>query len=228
MIHLMLWALLCQEMVKTVDINTDTKLMMEVNQNAPTPEIEQILDEGASPNAKTQDHVSPLMVSAFLGNIETTRLLGERGANMNATDAKGNAPLIYAVAQNRPESNAQVIAYLLSKGAKPNMAANNGDTPLLVLTRTPFVIHRAKELEALLDAGADVDAQDTNMRTPLMNLIVLSAQDVDARALTPLIQLVLAKGPDLGLKDKDGWTALMMARKMGHDAWCSAIEAAAK
>jgi ankyrin repeat protein len=82
----------------------------------------------AGPGPKTHDAHgnSPLMCAAALGSLESMRLLLDFGADPNAANAFGVAPLMWCA------GDAAKVRLLLSKGARVNIRSNLGRTPLLI------------------------------------------------------------------------------------------------
>ncbi len=181
-----------------------TQLFQAVNTSGPVAAIRDLLDKGAPVDAANNDGVTALMLASYLGNDATVRLLLGRGAKINAQEAKGNTPLIYAVAHDRPEHNAAVIEMLLAAGADPNLAASNGDTPLMVLTRADKPGIRSREFVALLSLNADINIQDRTGRTPLMNLVV--SLDGQSEEELSILDFAFQQPVDFGIKDKAGFS----------------------
>lgn len=187
-----------------------TELFTAVNSDARVNTVKELLDSGAPVDAANQQGVTPLMLASYLGNLATVRLLLERGANVNAVEAKGNSPLIYALAHDRPESNAQVVQQLLAAGANPNHVAKRGDTPLMVLSRSDHLRKRFGEFSAIVNMGGDLNVQDHGGRTPLMNMVItLDATTPDEVAM---LELAFRQGIDLTLRDKEGMTVADVVR----------------
>ena len=69
---------------------------------------------------------TPLMNSAFYGDLNATKILIEKGANIEAETISYNTPLIFAVREN----NIDIVKFLLEKGANSNIVNNYGKTPL--------------------------------------------------------------------------------------------------
>lgn len=155
---------------------------------------------------------TPLSTAALYGNLEIVKLLIEHGAGIDRGKENGDrTPLIEASAQG----HAEVVKYLISKGADVN-GKSGGVTPLLEAckhysSRFGPEGNKTKTIYVLLENGADVNVQDESWwktgRTPLMYAVM--------QGNAALVQAFLAKGASLDLKNKDGDTALSLAKKDG-------------
>ena len=101
-----------------------------------------------SPDGWTLMHLAP-----WAGQIETTRLLLERGADLTAVSANAlrNQPLNAAVAGPNAETRTACVRLLLERGADANNRQEHGNTPL----HTAAHMGDAATVEALLAHGAD-------------------------------------------------------------------------
>ena len=77
-------------------------------------------------NAKGQDGWTPLMYAALYGNVDSGRLLLDRGALVNARNDAGGTALMYAV------DDVAQTKLLLERGADPNLCSGEGRTALLI------------------------------------------------------------------------------------------------
>ena len=144
------------------------------------------------------------VLSCVLGDTEAVREALANGANPNIPDPSGFPPLYSAVraGTEAPLSmHLDVIRLLVSFGADPDASAPSGETPLLLSLRkgTPF-----GELTALLlELGADPNGLSQGVR-PLE-----AASREPASALQ--LELLLAHGADIRLKDARGCSPLIAA-----------------
>ena len=154
----------------------------------------------------------PLSMAARNGNLEIVKLLVEHGAVVDiGKEAGDRTPLLEAAGHG----HAEIVKFLIAKGADVN-ARGKGLTPLLAACagghlRIGPAGDKPKTIRVLLENGADVNVQDESWmktgRTPLMYAVMQG----DAA----LVQAFLAKGARLDLKNKDGDTALSLAKKDG-------------
>jgi ankyrin repeat protein len=157
------------------------------------------IQNGANVNAKDSTNefgYTPLIyaVNPYMPNV--TALLIEKGADVNATNSKGLAPLHLALWH--PE-----IALLLEKGADVNARDANGYTPLLrAIDRDR---DNMREIQLLIDNGADVNTPNSYVNTPLIHAIY--------RTHYELTRLLIENGADVNATDSNGKTLLNLAIK---------------
>ena len=160
-----------------------------------------------------------LMLACALGHPEVAEALAEAGADVNACDALGHAPL-HAAAQyafgSRDSLRARrLLDVLLSHKVDVNKADASGMTPLLLLLgaqQKPGTESDATHLGALvpvlLEAGADLQHADQRGVTALHACAM--------HALLAPARLLLARGADRAAVDAFGRTAADVARHLGY------------
>jgi ankyrin repeat protein len=156
------------------------------------PVVQALLDHGA--DAKK----GGLMLAVSSDLTPIVRLLLEHGADVHLRDTDGQPPTAMT---NDPE----LLKILLEYGADVNVTFNNGQTPLMVTTECDS----GDITSLLLESGANINVQDSRGWTALM----YTATDGDL----PLeaAKSLLAHRPDLTIRDKDGKTALQLAKEFG-------------
>lgn len=100
--------------------------------------VKVLLEGGAKANARVQ-HIgggsgiavvegsaTPLHYAAEAGNVESARLLLERGADLEAQDGDGHSPLHIAAIMSHPK----MVEFLIARGAKIDAKNKNGTTLL--------------------------------------------------------------------------------------------------
>ena len=97
-------------------------------------------------NAKGQDGWTPLMYAALYGNVESCKLLLDRGAAVNARNDAGGTALMYAV------DDVAKTKLLLERGADPNLRSGEGRTALMIAVANSGSFPVVK---LLLEKGAD-------------------------------------------------------------------------
>ena len=82
--------------------------------------------EGSTIQAVPMGGYTPLLFAARVGDIETARILIERGADVNAISISDGNPLLMAASQG----NEDLALYFLEQGANPKVTDGNGMTAL--------------------------------------------------------------------------------------------------
>jgi outer membrane protein OmpA-like peptidoglycan-associated protein len=104
------------------------KAMVEAVQKGDTPMVQSLLDKGVSPNLKTDDGKTILMLAAYLGHTDIAQLLLDKGADVNAKDDGGKTALMYAA----QTGNIEMAKLLLESGADLNAVDQSGQTALQI------------------------------------------------------------------------------------------------
>jgi ankyrin repeat protein len=210
-----------------------------------TAKMKLLLARGANPNARTKDRFSPLLVAAQYSNSsEAINLLLDHGAEVSLPKGQGaptfNAFPIFLAAFS---GNSTVIARLKQAGdhidGRMNVIGMFPASPLLFLATSS----RTESVTALLDAGAKVDETDLDgitslswatiaNRVDMAKLLIQRGADVnhvDKKGMTPLlysasidfgdsaiIELLIQSGAHIDARNREGLTALDLARKSNH------------
>jgi ankyrin repeat protein len=143
--------------------------------------------------------------------IKIAKILITRGADLYAVNKQGKTALDLARANNHDEI-ASMLAYAMA--APLYYAALGGDS---------------KHVLALLDKDAALINNMTNEKgnTPLMYMVSTSNYDPGFnKNLVKVAAILIARGADLHIKNKEGETALVLARYYGHTEIATMIETA--
>jgi ankyrin repeat protein len=174
--------------------------------------------------------LNALTFAAREGDIESTRLLLDAGANINQATEYNWTPLLTAV-NNR---NYRLAAYLVERGANVNLANKGGWTPLYVATDNRNIeggdypvpkadVDHLEIITRLLNAGADpnIRARDNTLTRTIFTMqwffeagataFVRAAQSGD----TELLKLLLKHGADPTVVTELGDNALTVAAGIG-------------
>jgi ankyrin repeat protein len=203
--------------VNTTDADRTTALMHSVIESD-VAMMKLLLDSGAEVNARNTQGSSALMYAAV--NLEKTRFLLSRGADVNVKGKGGATPMSVAVTTF---GSTPVLKLLIAKGAKPENRlmvglAQKGDLEairyLLSIGVSPgeadsatvfaAITARCEEcVRLLVDRGAPVKG------SRLAGGGVLN--ETAKRAMPELSQFLLDHGASLDAKDREGFTLLMQA-----------------
>nr|XP_056704712.1 ankyrin repeat domain-containing protein 55 isoform X2 [Euleptes europaea] len=156
-----------------------------------------------------QKGCTPLMHSVSGRQLDTVKLLLKMGANINTQDAFGRTSLSLATYLGWLEG----CVSLLRNGAKQNIPDKNGRLPLHAATADPNV----RLLSVLLQQSdlSEINHQDTEGMTSLHWAAFHNRPQH--------VQILLQKGADPTLVDKDFKTALHWAVQSGNRILCSII-----
>lgn len=173
--------------------------------------IKVLLEAGVDPNYKLGDSDSKR--SHFHYFIARTRKIDKsifdlflaKGADIETKDFYTETPLITASQlEHSMKDNAK---YLIDAGADLNAGDQFGKTPLM----NAVFSQNFELIKILLQSGAKVDQVDREGSSALIAMINMGA-GVDADKQKPkIMELLLAAGSDIDLRNKDGNTALHMA-----------------
>jgi Ankyrin repeats (3 copies) len=178
---------------------TPEELLLIAAQGRELTLMQQLLDQGVSPNTVNPDGMSVLAHMAGWGEADMVRLLLERGAHVNATSASGRTALMAAAFSGQ----AAAVRTLLDRGADANITSLDGRTALMFAAQEGD----AEVVRALMDHQADVRVRATDGWTALM----FAASYGNNEAL----QMLVAQS-DLNAVTPDGMTALKAAIAAGR------------
>jgi ankyrin repeat protein len=159
----------------------------------------ELLDYGASVNARDRFGARPLSHAARFGHLGMVDLLLTRGAPLDARNLAGATALFFAVEGN----HIPVAQRLIERGADVNLAGRSGVTPVAAAA------YRGNNtlVEELLTHGADERAPDETGKPPIVyaaagarfdvvTRLLARKIDVNARYPNDLTLLMWASGPD--------------------------------
>jgi ankyrin repeat protein len=200
----------------------------------------QLLDQGASVDARDRIGARPLSHAARSGHLEMVDLLLARGAPIDARDLNG-ATALYSAAERGHNS---VVQRLIERGADVKLTGQSGVSPIAAAAYAG----RDSIVAMLLAHGADGRAPDDTGKPPviyaaasgrldIVKQLMGSDGDINARFANDLTLLMWASGPDekvpeaqaievvsylleagahIDDRDDRGRTALMIAAEGGH------------
>lgn len=156
----------------------------------------------ASPLPARAAAASDLGIAASAGDTNRIKVLVAGGQNLNAPDAEGYTPLMWAALNGQVPA----VATLIHLGAGLDMQDKEGYSALMWATQNKYEV----VVRQLLNAGASVNLRDRHGYTALH----WSAQD----GQLAIARTLLGKGADSNAQDNEGYTPLMWAAQQGHGA----------
>jgi len=187
--------------------------------------IELLISYGAEVDRPIADE-TPLMQSSQASNIETTRKLLEKGANVNAQIQDpddllwGATPLYHAITCKRSKdpANQKILEILLEFGADINKSVSTSDGPRgympAVSTKSPLAIavntFNPSAIKLLLERDAEWKDTDPNCPTPLQALMHHDRRWCREEALS-MLKVILEHGANPNEYSCHGETPLVVA-----------------
>ncbi|KAK3387813.1 ankyrin repeat-containing domain protein [Podospora didyma] len=135
---------------------------------------------GVNVNPRGKDGITPPHVGVEFGSLGLVQLLIGKGAEIDARDERGHAPLCRAA--GRKVWGTKISRLLVEEGADISAVGEDGCHCMV---------------QVLFDGGADVNARDKKGQTPLF----IAARDGNEEAVQSLLE---ERGAKDELADNDG------------------------
>ncbi len=216
------WDMMAAELIKAganldeVDANGDTALHYSA-QFGNLRVMKLLLEAGASTDRQDKWNQTPLIMCPGHSEFAGLAMLLEHHANPNVVSFWAGTALHYAAGHG----SLSMINALLKHGANINLADKTGATPLIVACSSTVVRWQESPhsvaILPLLAAGADLNTRDKGGCTALHNA-------VEPLLNIPLVELLLEKGADPTVADKDGVTPIAKARLLGFEEIAKILE----
>ena len=163
-----------------------------------------LLSGGANPDLQDRHGDGALHLALRDQADGLVSLLLAADANVNLQDGGGETPLHLETRAGRLE----MVSLFLGRGANPDIANAQGETPLHLAARdSAFGI-----VKLLIDRGANVNATSFYGNTALHRAVRLS----DEAANVALVSMLLGKGANPNIRNRDGWRPLDLAYHGGN------------
>ena len=177
--------------------------------------VQLLVKRGAVIDATDNDGSTPLMdIAAGCKDVRVVQFLVAHGANVNLRSKDGNSALLMSTSFGRTETT----RFLLEHGAQVNVHDQNENTPLA----NAAVMNSILDIKMLLALGAKVDAINRNGDTPLIYCVSFcNSLGADMSTSLEIMRLLIDHGADISHRNKEGDSALSLAKKVN---WGEAIE----
>ena len=208
------------------NISADS-LFYAVNANNSLELVKVLLNSGANPNIVYSDpdegNFTILDRSLYYNNFEIFKTLVENGANIDKVNDRGEPFIVDAIRRERFD----IVKYLVEKGIDPTMKYTDyRNIPFSLLAAT-VNNNDTKIAEYLIDKGADVNTKaiidnymengmtsnDKDDSKEAVNLILTAIENGN----TSLVKLLIEKGADTTVVNKEKKTVFDIAREKGYD-----------
>ncbi len=167
-----------------------------------------LLDHGADVNHKIEGYGVLAKLAAMPGTIRFFHLLVDKGV-----DLKKNAPANYLLYNAASSGDTAILGFLIRNGFNVNDTVAFGDYPI----NNALSFRSFAALKMLVDNGADVNVRPMSMPNlePLIGCapLMFAALGNDK----PSLLYLLEHGADPNLKNKKGFTALMLLEQSETD-----------
>ncbi len=178
-------------------------------------ECARLLAAGAAIDARDGEGRTALLLATHANHVEAARVLVEAGADVNAKDRIDDSPYLYAGAEGRDA----ILRLTLAHGADLKSVNRYGGTALI-----PAAHHgHVETVRILLDTAIDIDHVNRLGWTALLEAVILGD---GGPVHTEIVRLLVGKGADARIADREGTTPLEHARRRGFQGMARIIEGA--
>ena len=162
--------------------------------------VQLLIKNGANINLKTDQKQTALHKASRHGRLDIVRLLLDHKADTDLQDDQGSTPLHLAIYH----MSLQAVQLFLDHGANVTLRNDKGQAILHQASQ-----HGHPDIIQLILSRVNADAVDKDGSTPL-HLAASEAEELSGA------QLLLDHGANLGLRNKQGQTALHLASQRGR------------
>jgi uncharacterized protein len=174
-----------------------------------------LLAEGADVNQRDSLGRTPLLLAVEKGDVNMALALLQAGGDVNAQAANKDTPWLLAGASGRTE----ILMLMIPKNPDFSIRNRYGGNALIPACERGHV----ETVKLLLTTEIDVDHVNNLGWTCLLEAVILGD---GGKAHQEIVKMLLEKGADQNLADKDGVTPLAHAKAKGQKEITKLIRAA--
>lgn len=164
---------------------------------------------GTVPKSSNMLIFSPLLFASRSGDVTALKTLIDKGADLDRQDEEGFSAIMLAAR----EGHVDAFRLLVFSGANVKLCSRHGDTALTLCARN----HKCDLFEkALLEFALE---QGNRCAGGSFYALHCAARQGDSKA----VELLLSRGYDVNLPDRDGNTPLMLAAGEGRGPTCELL-----
>ena len=163
--------------------------------------LRDLLKNCDSKELKLNDNISFLSIACMNEQINTVKLLIEKGCDVNEKNHLGKT-MLHEMCRT---GNIEIIKLLIKNGARLNEQSNTGKTELFYGIE-PIKENSIEIIKILLKNGANVNLKDKNEGTLIHKLAGEQNKEQESKKL---MRLLIVKGAKIDERDKYGYTPLM-------------------
>ena len=176
--------------------------------------VKELLNAGADTDiiygTKEENEDNILYPAIKRCDLEKVKLLTEHGADINYSNFEYGPVIAVAVSKECID----IVKYLVSQGVDPAMTYTNGYSysgKSYSLLNAAVGNKTTEIAEYLIEQGADINTQTDSVSDLPLIFVALRAENIE------LLKLLIEKGADTSVVDKDGKTIFDLAKEQGYD-----------
>ncbi|XP_073839218.1 zinc-RING finger and ankyrin repeat domain-containing protein rolling pebbles isoform X1 [Musca autumnalis] len=172
------------------------------------PMVSLLLEFGADVGLTNSQGCTPLILAAMRGHCDVVRLLVAAGSSLGQCDTTQRCALVQAARMGR----LNVVKYLLACDWTPR--PNSTDVSLPTAIHQSLIAAASQDHITILEDLVDMEDIDVNAIEPCSGELALTSAARNGCLNT--VEVLLTRGANIDLHNKQGFTALGLSVKEGH------------
>ncbi|XP_061400176.1 protein TANC2-like, partial [Musca vetustissima] len=172
------------------------------------PMVSLLLEFGADVGLTNSQGCTPLILAAMRGHCDVVRLLVAAGSSLGQCDTTQRCALVQAARMGR----LNVVKYLLACDWTPRPNSNDVNLPTAI--HQSLIAAASQDHITILEDLLDMEDIDVNAIEPCSGELALTSAARNGCLNT--VEVLLTRGANIDLHNKQGFTALGLSVKEGH------------